>query len=80
MMKFEVMKLQRAHRHDVELLALVGLLLAATTGLLAEGVGGAAQGGSGWRRIDTAAVHSHIQSGTLSDREARWYEPASMPR
>ncbi len=67
------MKSKRVWRHDLQLLALVALLLAAVGGHLASTLGGAAQGGSGWRRIDTAAVRARVRSGELSDHEARWY-------
>ena len=70
------MRSKLLHRHDLELLALVALLLVAAGGFLAEGLGGGPTEGAGWRRIDTAAVRGRIQSGDLSGHEARWYRPS----
>ena len=63
----------RRHRHDLELLALTGSLLAAIAGHLATELGRSGTQGASWRRIDTEAVQRLIDSGELSDREASWY-------
>lgn len=69
----------RRHRHDLELLVLVGLLLMAIAGHLAEELGSARQEGASWRHIDTEAVRRLIDAGELSDREALWYHPTRRP-
>ncbi len=60
-------------RNDLELLGLVGLMLAVVAVFL-SGQAGRPQGeGAGWRRIDVEAVQRLIDSGDLSAHEARWY-------
>ncbi len=63
------------HRHDIELLGLVVLLLLSISGYLVDGFGHARQEGASWRHIDTDAVRKLIDAGNLNDREALWYHP-----
>ncbi len=74
------MKSKHLHRHDIELLALVATVVLAVGGYLLAGLGAGPQGGTGWRRIDTAAVRARIRTGELSDREARWYRAGGAAR
>ncbi len=76
------MKSKLLHRHDIELLTLVLLMLLGIGFLLARGPGGGRQEGAGWRQIDSAAVRTRIDAGDLSDHEAMWYRrsgPAAAP-
>ena len=78
-MKARLQATLHRHRNDLELLALVSVLLLVITGYLADGIGSARQEGASWRHIDTEAVRSLIDAGDLSDHEALWYHPASPP-
>ncbi len=66
-----VLRPQRIHR-DWPLLVLIVLQLAAIGGYLGAGLNGR-EGGTGWRRIDTAELRQRVESGRLSDHEALWY-------
>jgi hypothetical protein len=52
-------------------------LVAITVGLMAlylnAGLRLAQQEGSGWRTINLEALQRRVESGELSDHEARWY-------
>jgi len=78
-MNAKLNKTLRRHRNDLELLALVGVVMLTVAGYLAEALGSARQEGASWRHIDTEAVRSLIDTGDLSDHEALWYHPASSP-
>ncbi len=77
-----ITKLHKAlhrHRNDLELLAMVSVVMLAIAGYLAEEIGNARQEGASWRRIDTEAVRTLIDAGDLSDREALWYHRSPPP-
>jgi hypothetical protein len=57
-------------------MALIALNLLCMGLYLGAGEKGGPNGSGGWRRIDTAAVQRHIDSGDLAGHEAQWYHPA----
>jgi hypothetical protein len=69
--------LRHIHERELRFLGLVlvtGLLIALQLG---DSLRLAGLRGSSWRAVDRQALEGRIESGDLSDREARWYHPAT---
>lgn len=72
-------RLPPLHRHDLLLLAMVGMGLLLVGGQLAQ-LGEEMAVPAGWRRIDLAALKARIDSGELARRPALWVRPADGGR
>jgi hypothetical protein len=65
------------HAADFRLLALLGATLLCIALFLAQQAGQTITASGGWRQIDLPTLQQRIDAGELSDREARWYHPAT---
>jgi hypothetical protein len=65
------------HRREARFVSLVALTALVIGLQLSAGLQLANREGTGWRAVDTAAIHRRIETGDLRDREADWYHPAT---
>jgi hypothetical protein len=72
-------RLHPLHRHDLLLLALIGVSLLLLGGQLFQ-LAEETQTPAGWRRIDLATLRARIDAGELSRQPAIWVRPAERGR